>query len=83
MPGMNGATEAKMLTPEQAAQLQAAMQPLVGQWKSAQGYIAGFLDASGISGTRFNVDLNTGAVTLVQPMPAPVEEKQDAATVQA
>ena len=83
MPGTNGAAEVKMLTPEQAARLQEKMQPLVSQWKVAQGYIAGFLDCAGITGTQFNVDLNTGAVTLVQPMPAPVEEKQDAATVPA
>lgn len=81
--GTNGATEVKMLTPEQAAKLQAGMQPLVSQWKLAQGYVAGFLACAGVSGTQFNIDLNTGAVTLVQPMQTHEKEaEKDAALVE-
>ena len=83
MLGTNGATEVKMLTPEQAAQLKNMMQPLVSQWKMSQGVIAGFLACAGIPVSTFSIDLDTGAVTLVQPMPAPVGEKQDAAVLQA
>lgn len=81
MPERNGVTEVKMLTQEQTARLQEKMQPLVSQWKAAQAYISGFLDCAGITATQFNLDLNTGVVTLVVPMLAPVGEK-DAALVE-
>lgn len=61
----NGATETRMLTEAQVAQLQQMMQPLVQQWKLSQALAAVFLQGAGISNSQFSIDINTGIVSLV------------------
>lgn len=77
MVSKNGATEIKMLSEAQTAKLQEMMQPLVLEWKLAQATITGFLACAGITNSRFNIDMNTGIVSLVEVQQAvPLSEPE-------
>ena len=70
-PGNNGVTQIQMLSPEQTEDLRQLVQPLVMQWKLAQARVQGYLAGAHIIGVQYNIDLDTGTVSLVQPMPVP------------
>lgn len=71
-PGNNGVTRTQMLSPEQTEDLRQLLRPLVTQWQLAQARVQGYLAGAHIVGVQYNIDLDTGTVTLVIPPGAAV-----------
>lgn len=59
------------LTEGQVEQLRQIAQPLLFQYKVTQAAISGFLVGAGVVNTGFNLDLDTGTVSLIPPRPSP------------
>ena len=66
-------TGANTLSPEEMEELRQLLQPLVMQFKIAQGIIVGYLMKAGLKNVTYIIDFNTGLVTLTAPpVPEPV-----------